>query len=158
MKTMTPEQLDKILQAIADRYTTATMKNTHGLLTELDMIRHGFEHALSWAGVIEFIDGLYPVDIFTGESGDPGPQMMVLLRTNRELLLRCERLQAQHEEERLAWERLKIHALAGVDLRQAVEEILASTDSAAWDDFEAAVDKYDKWGDRAADATEEPTT
>ena len=38
------------------------------------------EHALSWGGLLEFIDYTYPPHIFTGESGDPGPRFIVLLR------------------------------------------------------------------------------
>jgi len=38
------------------------------------------ERAQSWEGALDFIDRTYPSNIFTGESGDPGPRLIVLLR------------------------------------------------------------------------------
>lgn len=40
----------------------------------------GADHFRNWDGLLSILDEVYPADVFTGVSGDPGPRIIVLLR------------------------------------------------------------------------------
>jgi len=46
----------------------------------------------TWKGLLAFLDEKYPADIFTGESGDPGPVIVKLSREVGELKRKLEEL------------------------------------------------------------------
>jgi hypothetical protein len=48
--------------------------------TERDSMRSELARLHSWDGLMELLDEHWPADIFTGESGDPGPRMIVAIR------------------------------------------------------------------------------
>lgn len=54
--------------------------------------------AETWDGLIELLDKHYPPDVVTGESHDPGPRMIVLVREVSRLTARAEKLRRALEE------------------------------------------------------------
>jgi hypothetical protein len=47
---------------------------------EVERLRAELDRLHSWDGLMELLDEHWPADIFTGESGDPGPRMIVAMR------------------------------------------------------------------------------
>ena len=74
------------------------------------------ERALSWEGVLEFIDRTYPAKTFTGASGDPGPRLIVLLRE----LKRVEAELAAAREEARKWEWVARDIAGAFDTKDAI--------------------------------------
>jgi hypothetical protein len=46
----------------------------------LDKQQAEIDRLHSWDGLMELLDEHWPADIFTGESGDPGPRIVALIR------------------------------------------------------------------------------
>ena len=63
------------------------------------------DRAQSWPGVLEFIDRTYPSEMFTGESGDSGTRIIVLMRENGrlwEMVQRAKRFARRVQD--VAWD------------------------------------------------------
>jgi hypothetical protein len=56
----------------------------------------------TWNGLMSLLDEHYPADVMTGESGDPGPRILALVRAlderDRQIVQQAERMRALGED------------------------------------------------------------
>ncbi len=55
-----------------------------------ELLRNEIKRLNTWDGLISLLDRHYPADIFDGSSGDPGPRIVVLIRTIAEQMERAD--------------------------------------------------------------------
>lgn len=92
--------------------------------TEIGSLRAELERLHTWAGLMSLLDEHYPADVMTGESGDPGPRIVALVRELEFALKDNERMLAQHTADVAELERL----------RDAARSVVEAPDLATGDD------------------------
>lgn len=93
--------MSDILLKLADRiyWSVAAASWRSALTIELEGIaaelRAEHYRIHSWAGLMQLLDDLYPAGVFSGESGDPGPRIVALIRENDNLRAELARMRRE---------------------------------------------------------------